>query len=216
MASLTLVRPSFGLGLANASEAGKSGDLAEPAADKDVLEVVLVAGGEDLAEGTGVELVNHLALAGRDGVLGVVLELLAVGEGLEAQLGAPLINDSLVAGVVGCGWGRFRLAGRGLRGWRAGSNVDGAGGGFGFGFRGLVDDGWHGRGLVVLLRNGGGGGSWDAALSYVDGVDDGLDDDVDVLDLLVHLLANVSEERDREGRAGKGDEGESDGGTHFE
>jgi len=98
---LALVCPSLGLRVAGTVETGKSGDLAEPSSDEDVLELVGGAGSEDLTVATGVKLVDHLAVALGNTVQGVGLELGVLLKGLETQLLAPLVNNSHVAGVGG-------------------------------------------------------------------------------------------------------------------
>jgi hypothetical protein len=210
VASLALVGPAVGLGRADTVKTGEGGDLAEPATDKDVLEVVSVSGGKDLAEGAGVELVDHLAVGGDNRVHGVGLELLVVCKSLQAQLRTPSVNDALVAGI----------GSRRSRGGRGGSSL-GAGGS---GCLRLVDLGDSRDRGALLVDNGGGhdGSLVDGRslsglgllllLGEVDGMNDSLVDDVDVLDFLDLLGAGPV--GNSESRAGKGEDGS--GGAHFE
>ena len=226
VAGLASVGPALGLLGADAVETGERGDLAEPAADEDVLEVVGVAGGKDLAEGAGVELVHHLAVGANDGVHGVGLELGVVLEGLHAHLGAPCVDDALVArgsgssgsggrggGLLLGGAGGSRRGSRGRSDGRVLSVLGLAGGGSGLGL--LNVGGGHngslvGRGRGSLL----GGLSGLGALGGVDGVNDSLVDDVDILDLLVLSGLGPGEVGGCDGRAGKGEDG--GGVTHFD
>lgn len=214
VAGLALVAPSIGLGRADTIKTGKAGDLAEPATDEDVLEVVSAAGGEDLAVGAGVELVDHLSVAGHDGVHGVGLELGAVLEGLHAHLRAPLVDNALVT-IRGRGGSRRSSAGW-LRSWRrlvgglSRSLVVGTGG---RSWRRLNVGGRDDGSLVSWL--GGGGRLSDLVtlgLSDVHGVDNGLNDDVDVLDLLLGAAVVGN----GEGRAGKGSHGKGECGAHLD
>lgn len=101
VASLALIGPSIRLCSADTIEAGKGRDLAEPSSNEDVLKVGFGARGEDLTVSARVELVDHLTVAGDNRVQGISLKLGAVGESLEAQLGAPGVDNTLVT-RVGC------------------------------------------------------------------------------------------------------------------
>ena len=226
MTGLAVVSPAVGLSGADTVKTGESGDLAEPATDEDVLEVVSVTRGEDLTERARVELVDHLAVGGDNTVLGVGLELSVIGKSLQAQLGAPGVNDSLVAGG-----GRRRSRGGGggssLGGRRSGCLrvLNNLGGGRCRCLRVLNDLGAGGGRGVLLVDNGGsysrslvgGGGSLGGlsvlllAPSIVDGVNNSLVNDVNVLNLLVLGLGPVG---CCESRAGKGEDGS--GGAHFD
>lgn len=96
---LALVSPPLGLIVADAVETRQFWPLAKPSSDKDVLEVVGVTRGKDLTVGAGVELVLHLAGARFNAVHGVAGELCVLCKGLEAQVLAPLGDDSHVAGT---------------------------------------------------------------------------------------------------------------------
>lgn len=200
---LAVVRPPVGLGGADTVKTGESGDLAKPAADEDVLEVVRVAGGEDLAEGAGVELVYHLAVGRNNGVHGVGLELGVVGKGLQAHLRTPSVNDGLVAGRSGRRSRSFGLgAGRGLVDdhFAAGSRRS-----LVLGRCGRGNGRCHVGGLVVCRRGG-------LGLVCVDihGVNGGLVDDVYIHNLLVLGV----ELGCRESSAGKGKD--SNRSAHFD
>ena len=54
------------LGCTDTLEAWETGNLAEPSANEDVLEVICGARRLDLSERAGIEFVNHLAIAGHD------------------------------------------------------------------------------------------------------------------------------------------------------
>jgi hypothetical protein len=242
---LALVAPALGHGAADAVETGQGGDLAEPSTDEDVeerLEVGL-AGGKDLAVGAGVELVLHDTVALNDDVHGVVLELGVALEGLHAHLRAPLGDDVHVAtggrsrssgggGWLGClagrGWGRRSVVGGGRRS----GLVDHGGGGLGRlaggrrgrrrrcvdgragGLDGSVGHGALGRGLVGRAHGAGGLGDV-VALSDVDSLDDGLNDNMDVLDVLV-LVAVGTVRGSGERRASEGRDGEGDSRAHLD
>ena len=218
---LASVGPALGLCGADAIETGERRHLAEPAADEDVLEVVSVAGSEDLTEGARVELVHHLAVGADDGVHGVGLELGVVREGLHAHLGAPCVDDALVArgsrGGGRRGGGLLGGAGRSRRGsggdGRVLSVFDFAGGGSG---RGLLDVGGGHDGSLVDWGRGSllSGLSGLGALGGVDGVNDSLVNDVDILHLLVLSGLGPGEVGSGDGRAGKGEDG--GGVTHFD
>lgn len=213
---LALVSPAVGLSRADTVKAGKSRDLAEPATDEDVLEVVGVTGGKDLAVGAWVELVDHLAVGRDNCVHGVGLELGVVGKSLQAQLSTPFVNNALVTGSSGRRSGGSR-GGSGLgagRSRRSGSlgglvrDLLGAGGNGGVR---LVDHGGgHSRGLVD--GSGGLGGlRLLLALGVVHSVNDSLVNDVNVLDLLVLRLGPVG---GCESSAGKGEDGSRS--AHFD
>jgi hypothetical protein len=213
--------------LAGTVETGGVGPLAEPSTKVDVLELVLLAFSKNLAVNAGVELVLHHTGGGLDGVHGGTLKLGAVGKLLETHLGAPLGDYVHVASS-----GRSRLGGGlgSVGGLRSGSvcglrsrSVGGLSR-----RRGLVcghryDRVRIGRLRHWLLDNGGGGGSSRCyigggrsgnrvALGDVDGLDDSLDNDVDVLDGLVSVAVTVA--RSGDGSASKG--GDSESGAHVD
>ena len=112
VASLAVVGPALGHISADAVQAGHVGPLAEPATDEDALELVGLSGGEDLAEGAGVELVLHLAVAIIARLEGVGLEGGVLGELGETELGAPGVDCAHVSRVGR--WGSRSRARRGL------------------------------------------------------------------------------------------------------
>lgn len=139
MASLALVVPALGELLACVAEAREVGHLAEPSTDEDVLELVGIAGGEDLAVGARVELVLHDTSALNDDIKSVGLELSGELELAEAELGAPLGDDIHVASS-GRSWGGRRRWGRG-RSWLRSRSRSGSG-----------SRGWLRCGLRLLNR----------------------------------------------------------------
>jgi len=218
---LALVRPAIGLGGADTVKTGESRNLAEPATNENVLEVVSVTRGKDLAVRAGVELVDHLSVGGDNGVHGVGLELSVVGKRLQAHLCAPCVDNGLVAG--GGGRRSGSRGGRGGRGLGAGGSrslgvllVD-DGAGRSSGSRGgrvlLVDNGGHSGSLVDGSGSLGGLSRLGRALGVEDSVNDSLVNDVNVLDLLVLGLGDLVV-GSCESRAGKGEDG--GGVTHFD
>lgn len=217
---LAVVGPAVGLGGADTIKTGEGRNLAEPATNENVLEVVSVTGGKNLAVRAGVELVDHLSVGGDNGVHGVGLELSIVGKRLQAHLRAPCVDNGLVAGgrgrrsgSRGGGGGRLRSLGAGRGGSGSGSLRvllvdDGAGGSGGNRSGGvlLVDNGGHSRSLVDGSGSLGGLSRLGCALGVVDCVNDSLVNDVNVLDLLVlgpgDLVVGSCESR-----AGKGEDG---------
>ena len=144
--SLALVSPALGLSGANTLKTREGRNLAEPAANEDVLKVISITRSKDLAVRAGVKLVDHLAVGGDNRVQGVGLELSVVGKGLEAHLRTPSVDDALVAG--------------GRRGRSRSSRSDN---GLGAGrcrcrCLSLVDNGAGGDRGVLLVDNGAGGG----------------------------------------------------------
>ena len=119
--SLAVVGPSLGHGAADAVETGHIGPLAEPAADEDALELIGLAGGEDLAEGAGVELVLHLAIAIVAGLESVALEGGVLGELGETELSTPGVDGAHVTRVRRRGSRRGAGRGLGLGLWLIGS-----------------------------------------------------------------------------------------------
>lgn len=212
MAGLALVVPAIRLGCADTVKTRSVGHLAEPSTDIDVGELLGVveasagARSEDLGEGTWVKLVDHLAVAGGSTVESVGLELGVLGESREAHLGTVIGDNVHVAtrawgwlwsrGGSGSGlgllWGgrRSRSVGRLLvlagRSWL------------------LLVDNSNGRWLVDSL--GGRSRGWLLTLDNGDGLDNSLDD---VLELLSTGLVGSSE-----GSAHKG--GDSDSGAHVD
>lgn len=129
MASLALVVPALGELRAGIAEAGEVGHLAEPSTDEDVLELVGVAGGEDLAKGALVELVHHFTVTLNDDIESVGLELSGELERAEAELGAPL-SDYIHVASSGRSWGGRRRGGR-SRSWLWSRSRSGSRGGLG-------------------------------------------------------------------------------------
>lgn len=213
---LAVVGPAVGLGGTDAVKTGEGGDLAKPAADEDVLEVVSIAGSKDLAVRARVELVDHLAVGGDNGIHGVGLELGVVGKSLEAQLSAPCVDNALVArgsgrrSRSGRGRGLLGAGGSGSRCLRVLNDL-GAGGGRGRGVLLVDNGGGHGRSLVDGGGSLGGLSRLLLAFGEVDSVNDRLVNDVNVLHLLVLGLVVVG---NGESRAGKGED--SSGGAHFD
>jgi len=163
VASLSLVCPALGLLGADAVQAGQTGDLAEPAADEDVLELFHATGGKDLTHGAWVELVLHLAVALVAGVGGVVLEGFAVFEVGETELLAPFVDGGHVTrasiswrgrgGLLRLRGGLHRFRGNICRLWLLW--LRGSSGLRLLGLHGGVDDRRRGRGSGLLrLRLG--------------------------------------------------------------
>lgn len=93
MTSLSVVGPALRHGSADSIETWEIRSLAEPATYEDVLEVVGITRGEDLGERTGVELVDHLAVAIGDSLECIALESIALGQFAHAHLDSPLVDD---------------------------------------------------------------------------------------------------------------------------
>ena len=213
------------LGVAEAGLSAEEGlPLAEPATDEDTLKLVHATGSESLAVGARVELVHHLALARGHAVTGIRLELGVDGEVGAADNSGVLVHNSHVAGVLARGsW--VALLGRRRGGRLGGGWVSlgrrGLGGDLGVGLV-VVDNSRGGiRGVVVvrvvaLLGDDRGRGAFDG-----DGLDKGLDDPLDVLNLVVlNVVVNllglgvIAVGGSGKRNAGKG--GKSEGGTHGE
>lgn len=97
MASLTIVGPTLRHCGADAVETREIWSLAEPATDKDLLELVCATRRKNLSEGAGVELVDHLTVSVLDCLESIGLESVAFGESAHAQLASPLVNNSHVS-----------------------------------------------------------------------------------------------------------------------
>ncbi len=134
MTSLSAVAPALRSGRADAVQACKGGDLAEPATNVDFLEVASTARGKDLSHGARVEFVNQATNTVRAGLEGVSLEGAVLSKGRKAAGRAPLGDDGNVVPSAGAD-GRSAGAGRG-----------GSGGlSRGSRFSGLGDHGDHSR-----------------------------------------------------------------------
>jgi len=227
---LATISPAFAEFVADAVEAGEVGPLAEPAANEAPGELVGLSGSKDLTEGTGEELVDHLAIAVGSGLEGIGFEGGVMGKLLEAQLCAPLLDNAHVA--VGLGgfwcwrWGRslrrrsgsFRGRSRSrsfIHGGRGGSrNLYDLGRGSRSRSRSAFNDGGvddlGARPGPMLLDDGRLSRSRSIAIDD-DGDDSGLVDDLDFVDdnLLVAITV-----RSGEGGAGKGENRESLDGVH--
>ena len=94
MAGLAFVRPALGLRGADAVETWGVWELAEPASNEDVLEVVGVTGGKDLGHGAGVELMLEATDGLVCGLLGVAGKFGVVRESAETHGSAPLGDDT--------------------------------------------------------------------------------------------------------------------------
>lgn len=98
MAGLASVIPTLRGRVADrGTETRQRGDLAQPAANEDGLEVAGVAGCHDLTHGARVQLVDELAVGVGGGFVGVALQHAALLEVGEAHLLAPLVDDANVA-----------------------------------------------------------------------------------------------------------------------
>jgi len=136
MTSLSAVGPALGSGRADAVQAWKGGDLAEPATHVDLLKVASAARGKDLSHGARVEFVNQATNTVCAGLEGVTLEGAVLGKGRKAAGRAPLGDDGHVVPSAGADG---RSAGAGLGG---GSGLSsGSGLSRGSRFRGLCDHG---------------------------------------------------------------------------
>lgn len=224
VAGLTHVGPTLGLSGANTVESRKGGNFAKPATDEDVLKVVSRARRKNLAVCAGVELVRHDTRGRLDTVQGVILELRVLGELGQTELRAPGVDNGHVAGSGGNGRsrgngrnrgdgsngrvgnlddGRCGVLDRGGRGGLVGASAVTASGS-GSGLRLLVDDSGVDGGHLVSSGGDGGWGVDTFNLGDVDGLELGLDDNVD----------NVNGSSEDTGC--KGSDRKSESRTHFD
>jgi len=136
MTSLSAVAPALRSGRADAVQAGKGGDLAEPATNVDLFEVARAARGKNLSHGAGVEFVNQATNAVCAGLEGVGLEGAVLGKSRKAAGRAPLGDDGHVvpsAGAdgrsAGAGLGGSGGLSSGSRFWGLGDHGDNSGSG---------------------------------------------------------------------------------------